>query len=99
VPTSFEIGIVPVFASVSAFRSSTPVRCANSGPQFSIANPQQVFPLAIVALKAHAFGNPKGRDQTALDLLATLSGMLAIGPVFPARPVEMSRELVMLAGL
>jgi hypothetical protein len=36
--------------------------------RFSIANSQQVLPLAKVAFEPHAFGNPKGREQPTLDL-------------------------------
>ena len=44
----------------------------------SIANPQKFPPLANVPLESHAFGNPKGRDQASLNLLAALSGVIAI---------------------
>jgi len=37
---------------------------------FSIANPQQVFPLAIVALESHAHRDSKARNDASLDLLA-----------------------------
>ena len=40
--------------------------------KFSVANPQQMLPLAKVTLEAHAFGNLKSRDQASLDLLSTL---------------------------
>jgi hypothetical protein len=43
-----------------------------------IANPQKFLPLADVSLESHALGNPTGRDQAALDLLAALSGVIAI---------------------
>jgi hypothetical protein len=36
--------------------------------QFSIANPQKVFPLPEVALEAHALGNPEAGDDAPLDL-------------------------------
>jgi hypothetical protein len=36
-----------------------------------------VLPLAKVALETKALGNAKRRDNTALDLLAALSGALA----------------------
>jgi hypothetical protein len=65
----------------------------------SISDPQQVLPLAKVALKAYALGHLKRRDDAPLDLLAGFSGALASRAVFPARPVEMSREVVVLAGL
>jgi hypothetical protein len=65
----------------------------------SIVNPQQVFPLARIALEAHAFGNLKGRDEAPLDLLAALSGPIASHPVFSSptgRPGEgMGPELEM----
>jgi hypothetical protein len=48
------------------------------GALFSIADPQKFLPLAIVAFEPHAFGNPKGRDQASLNLLAALSGVIAI---------------------
>jgi hypothetical protein len=44
----------------------------------SITNPQKFLPLANVPLEAQALGNAKGRDYTALDLLAALSGVIAI---------------------
>jgi hypothetical protein len=43
----------------------------------SIPNPQQLLPLPEVTFEAHAPGNLKRRDQTALDLLAGLPGSLA----------------------
>ena len=43
-----------------------------------ITNPQKFLPLADVSLESHALGNPTGRDQAALDLLAALSGVIAI---------------------
>jgi hypothetical protein len=46
---------------------------APARPQFSIADSQQVLPLA----KAHALGDLKRRDDAAFDLLARLSGALA----------------------
>ena len=46
--------------------------------KISIANPQKFLPLADVSLESHALGNPTGRDQAALDLLAALSGVIAI---------------------
>ena len=66
---------------------------------FSIANSQQLLPLPKVAFESHALGHLKRRDDAALDLLAGFSGALASRPVFPARPVEVSREAVVLAGL
>ena len=39
----------------------------NSGPQLSIANSQQVFPLAKLTLEAHALGDLGARDDTPLD--------------------------------
>jgi hypothetical protein len=51
-------------------------------------------PLPKVALEAHALGDLKRRDQAALDWLAGLSGSIASRAVFPARPVEMSGELL-----
>jgi hypothetical protein len=45
--------------------------------KFSIANPQQMLPLAKVATEAHAFGNLKGRDQASLDGLSAFAGSLA----------------------
>ena len=44
--------------------------------EFSIANPQQVLPLAKVTFETHAFGNLKCRDDATLNLLAALSGPL-----------------------
>jgi hypothetical protein len=55
--------------------------------------------LAKVTLEAHAFGDLETRDHAPLNLLAGFSGALASRPVFPARPVEVSREAVVLAGL
>jgi hypothetical protein len=45
---------------------------------FSIPNPQKFLPLANVSLEAQALGHPKGRDEAALNLLAALSGVIAI---------------------
>jgi hypothetical protein len=44
----------------------------------SIPNPQKFLPLANVPLEAQALGHAKGRDQAPLDLLAALSGVIAI---------------------
>ena len=66
---------------------------------FQAFNPQQLFPLPQFPFEAHAPGNLKRRDHTSLDLLAALFGSLTRGAKLPARPVEMSREGVMLAGL
>lgn len=66
--------------------------------RFSVSNPQQLFPLPQFPFEAYALGNLKRRDHASLDLLAALSGSLTRGAKFPARPVEMSREGVMLAG-
>ena len=43
----------------------------------SIANAQQVLPLAKVTVEPHALGNLKRRDETSLDLLAALSSAFA----------------------
>jgi hypothetical protein len=43
----------------------------------SLANSQQVLPLAKLAFEPHALGDLKGRDDAALDLFPTLSGALA----------------------
>jgi hypothetical protein len=67
--------------------------------KFSISNPQQVFQLAKVTFEPHAFGNLEARDDAALDLLAALSGALASWAAFPARPVQVSSEFVVLARL
>jgi hypothetical protein len=48
------------------------LRAADEAPR-SISDPQQVFPLAKVALEAHALGDLKCRDDAALDLLSTLA--------------------------
>jgi hypothetical protein len=40
----------------------------------SISNPQKFLPLANVPLESQALGDPKGRDQASLDLLAAFSG-------------------------
>jgi hypothetical protein len=63
------------------------------------ANPQQVLPLAKVALESHALGNLKRRDDAALDLLSGLSGAFASQSVLPARTVQVSRKLVVLTVL
>ena len=65
--------------------------CAN---RQSAATP----PLPQVTIEAHAPGNLKGRDDATLDLLAALSSAFADGAKFPARPIEVSREPVALAG-
>jgi hypothetical protein len=46
--------------------------------KISIPNPQKFLPLPNVPLEAQALGNPEGRDQTSLDLLAAFSGVIAI---------------------
>ena len=43
----------------------------------SIPNPQQPLPLPQLTFEAHALGNLKRRDQTALDLLVGLPGSFA----------------------
>jgi CDGSH-type Zn-finger protein len=48
--------------------------------KFSIADSEQVLPLAKFALEAHALGNPDGRDDTPLDLLTA----------FPPGPIILS---------
>ena len=58
------------------------------GLQFAIANPQQVFPLAKLSLKAHALGDLEARDDTPLDLLAGLSGSFPRSSVLPAGLIE-----------
>jgi hypothetical protein len=58
-----------------------------------------VLPLAKVAFEAHTFGHLKRCDETALNPLASLVGTLASGAVFSSRPVEVSGEFVVLAGL
>jgi hypothetical protein len=58
-----------------------------------------MLPSAKVALEAAALGDLKCRNQAALDCLAALSGTFADQPVFPARAVEVSREIVVLARL
>jgi hypothetical protein len=68
----------------------------NGGPQFSIANAQQVFPLAKLALESHALGDSKRRDEAALDLLAS---PLAHEPVFPSGLVKVCRKSVSVTGL
>ncbi len=50
--------------------SNTGSRVAGAGLNCSITNPQQVFPLAIVALEPDALGDLERRDQTSFDLLA-----------------------------
>jgi hypothetical protein len=65
-PTSFEIGIVPGFRlrlrSLDRFRRFDvlpPSAAQNSGPQFSVTNPQKVLRLAKLAFEAHAFGDQR----------------------------------------
>jgi hypothetical protein len=58
------------------------------GLQFSITNTQQVFPLAEIALEAHALGDLKRRDGTSLDLLAGFPGGLACPTILPAGLIE-----------
>jgi hypothetical protein len=43
---------------------------------FSIAEPQQVLPLAKIALKADALGYPECRDGTPLDCLPDFPAVL-----------------------
>jgi hypothetical protein len=40
------------------------------GSHKSISDPQQILPLAKVALEPHALGDPKRRDDASLDFLA-----------------------------
>ena len=53
------------------FRLGAPA--ATLVPQFSISDPQQVFPLPDFAFEAHALGNLKGGDDASLDCLAALA--------------------------
>jgi len=62
-----------------------------------IANPQKFLPLADVSLESHALGNPTGRDQAALDLLASFRRDRNL--TGNSGSIEVSRQLVMLAGL
>ena len=66
--------------------------------QFSISDPQQVLPLAKIALKADALGYPECRDGTPLDLLDGLPGSFAGSPVFPAGLIEVRDKSVGLKG-
>jgi hypothetical protein len=61
-------------------------------PRFSIANPQQVFPLAKVALEAHALRDLEGGDDAALDWLAALSSALARLPCVGRAPSNAASE-------
>ena len=65
------------YASKLYDAASALFRCANSEPQFSIANSHQVLPLSEVALEAHALGYRKRRDHATFDLLVAFSGALA----------------------
>jgi hypothetical protein len=73
--TNSQRGLI---ANLQSFRTMVP-----GGLQFSITNTQQVFPLAEIALEAHALGDLKRRDDSSLDLLAGLSGSLAYSPILP----------------
>jgi hypothetical protein len=55
-------------------------------------NPQQVLPLAKLALKTEALRDLESRDDAALDLLASLAGELASAPVVFARSINVSCE-------
>ena len=44
----------------------------------SITDPQQILPLAKLALEAHALGDAEARDDAPLDLLAALSGSFEV---------------------
>ena len=66
------------------------------GLQFSIANPQQVFPLAKVALEANAFGDLKARYDASLNPLARLTGGFARSTISPAGLIEVSDKPVPL---
>jgi hypothetical protein len=75
-------GLAETKKSVSAHKdckccSPRPVCCANSGPQFSIANAQKVLPLPKFALETHALGDLKCRDDATVDLFAALARALA----------------------
>jgi hypothetical protein len=50
----------------------------SKGAETLIADSQQLLPLAIVALKAHALGDPEARNDAPLDLLAALSGSFEV---------------------
>ena len=43
-----------------------------------------------VALEAHALGDSKARDHTALDLLAGLPGSFTGSSLFPSLPIEVA---------
>ena len=68
------------------------------GKPRSISDPQQVLPLAKVALEAHALGNLEARDDAPLDLLAGLSGRFARSPIFPPGLIEVRDKSVALDG-
>jgi hypothetical protein len=74
--TNSQRGLI---ANLQSFRTMVP-----GGVQFSITNTQQVFPLAEIALEAHALGDLKRRDDSSLDLLAGLSSCFVRSPVFVA---------------
>jgi hypothetical protein len=57
------------------------------------ADPEQVLPLAKIALKAHALGNQEACDDTPLNLLSGLSGSFAGSPVFPSGLIEVRNKL------
>ena len=67
------------------------------GSPRSISDPQEAFPLAEFALKAHALDNLEARDDAPLDLLSRSAGRFACSPILarhllaigiPARPVK-----------
>ena len=63
-----------------------------------MSNPQEVLPLAKIALKAHALGNLERRDHAPFDLLAGLSGSFAGPPIFPSGLIEVRNKSVALDG-
>ena len=90
VNTSIAIGIPRTKAEC---RRGVHLDHLSKGSHKSISNPQQVLPLAKLALEAHAFGDLEGRDDAPLDLLARLSGGFACSSIFPARLIEVGNKL------
>jgi hypothetical protein len=69
-------------------------KVAERGKPRSISDAQQVFPFAKVALKTHALGDLKRRDDAPLDLLAGFAGSFAGSAIFPAGLIEVGNKSV-----
>jgi hypothetical protein len=77
-----------------AFERVVAVRCTNNGPHSQSPIRRRCSHCRKSPLKPMLSANLKGRDHASFDLLPAFSGTIPSRAVFPARPVEMSRELL-----